>query len=67
MSDIKEKLTAEVQKINETILIEEKGSKERIVPINIYTKKALIDYLEVRNSLIKGISSGLNSYVSYKF
>lgn len=38
---------------NETILIEGKGSKERIVPINIYTKKALIDYLEVRNSLIK--------------
>lgn len=38
---------------NETILIEGKGSKERIVPINDYTKKALIDYLEVRNSLIK--------------
>ena len=39
--------------INDTILIEGKGKKERIVPINKYTKKAILDYLEVRNSLIK--------------
>ena len=38
---------------NDSILIEGKGKKERIVPINRYAKKALIDYLEIRNSLIK--------------
>jgi len=38
---------------NDTILIEGKGKKQRIVPINRYTKKAILDYLDVRNSLIK--------------
>lgn len=38
---------------NDTILIEGKGNKERIVPFNRYTKLALIEYLEVRNSLLK--------------
>lgn len=38
---------------NDVILIEGKGKKERIVPLNPYSKKALIDYLEVRNSLLK--------------
>jgi len=38
---------------NDIILIEGKGNKERIVPISKYAKKAIIDYLEIRNSLIK--------------
>lgn len=38
---------------NDSILIEGKGNKERIVPINRYAKKAILEYLEVRNSLIK--------------
>ena len=38
---------------NNCILIEGKGNKERIVPINKYCKKAIEDYLEVRNNLIK--------------
>lgn len=38
---------------NDSILIEGKGKKERIVPINRYAKQAIIEYLEVRNSLIK--------------
>ena len=38
---------------NDIVLIEGKGSKERIVPINRYTKKSLIDYLNVRNTLLK--------------
>ena len=38
---------------NELILIEGKGKKERIVPLNEYSKKALLDYLEVRPSLLK--------------
>lgn len=38
---------------NDVILIEGKGNKERIVPINKYTKKAILDYLDVRSSLIK--------------
>ena len=38
---------------NDTILIEGKGKKERIVPINIHSKKAILEYLNVRNSLIK--------------
>ncbi len=38
---------------NDIILIEGKGSKERIVPLNPYAKEALKNYLEVRGSLIK--------------
>ncbi len=38
---------------NDTILINGKGSKERIVPIGDYAKKYLKDYLDVRNQLIK--------------
>ncbi len=38
---------------NDIILIEGKGSKERIVPLNPYAKEALLNYLEVRNSLLK--------------
>ena len=38
---------------NDILLIEGKGKKERIVPLNSYSKKALINYLEVRNSLLK--------------
>ena len=38
---------------NDTILIEGKGKKERIVPINIHSKKAILEYLNVRHSLIK--------------
>ncbi len=38
---------------NDIILIEGKGSKERIVPLNPYAKEALLNYLEVRGSLIK--------------
>jgi len=38
---------------NDIILIEEKGSKERIVPINKYAKEALLEYLEIRGELIK--------------
>ena len=38
---------------NDIILIEGKGNKERIVPINEHTKKAVLNYLSVRNSLCK--------------
>ena len=38
---------------NNTILIEGKGSKERIVPLGDYAKEYLEKYLEVRHSLIK--------------
>ena len=38
---------------NDTILVNGKGSKERIVPIGDLAKKYLHDYLEVRNNLIK--------------
>lgn len=38
---------------NDLIIIEGKGKKERIVPINKYAKKALLEYLEVRNGLLK--------------
>ena len=38
---------------NDIILIEGKGSKERIVPLNPYAKEAILNYLEVRNSLVK--------------
>lgn len=38
---------------NDLIIIEGKGKKERIVPINKYSKKALLEYLEVRNGLLK--------------
>lgn len=47
---------------NDSILIEGKGKKERIVPINRYAKNAIIEYLEVRINLIKpknGISDKL--------
>lgn len=37
----------------EIILVEGKGHKERFVPMNHYTKQALLDYIEVRPSLIK--------------
>lgn len=38
---------------NNIILIEGKGRKERIVPMNEYTKGALIQYLNVRPNLVK--------------
>ena len=38
---------------NDILLIEGKGSKERIVPINKYAKDALLNYLNIRQSLIK--------------
>ncbi len=38
---------------NDIILIEGKGNKERIVPLNPYAKEALLNYLEVRSTLIK--------------
>ena len=38
---------------NNTILINGKGNKERIVPIGEYAKKYLEDYLQVRYKLIK--------------
>lgn len=38
---------------NDLIIIEGKGKKERIIPINKYSKKALLEYLEVRSSLLK--------------
>ena len=38
---------------NDIILVEGKGSKERIVPLNKYSKESVINYLEVRPSLIK--------------
>ena len=38
---------------NDTILIHGKGSKERIVPLGDYAKEYLVEYLNVRNSLIK--------------
>ena len=38
---------------NDTILIHGKGDKERIVPLGDYAKEYLIEYLNVRNSLIK--------------
>lgn len=38
---------------NDIILIEGKGNKERIVPLNPYAKEALLNYLEVRGTLIK--------------
>jgi len=45
---------------NDTILINGKGSKERIVPIGDVAKKYLHDYLEVRNSLIKSKNGNPN-------
>ena len=44
---------SDIDLFNDTILINGKGSKERIVPIGEYSKKYLNDYLEIRNSLIK--------------
>ena len=38
---------------NGTILINGKGSKERIVPLGEYAKEYLLEYLKVRNELIK--------------
>lgn len=38
---------------NDSILIEGKGNKERIVPLNNYSKDALYDYLLIRNNLLK--------------
>ena len=38
---------------NDIILIEGKGNKERIVPLNPYAKESLLNYLEVRSTLIK--------------
>ena len=38
---------------NDIILVEGKGSKERIVPLNPYAKEAIINYLERRSSLLK--------------
>ena len=43
----------DIDLFNDTILINGKGSKERIVPIGEYSKKYLNDYLEIRNGLIK--------------
>ena len=42
-----------VDLINEVILIEGKGKKERLVPLSKYAKESLLDYLEVRRSLLK--------------
>lgn len=39
--------------MNEVILIEGKGKKERLVPLSKYAKEAILDYLEVRSSLLK--------------
>ena len=44
---------SDIDVYNDTILINGKGSKERIVPIGDVAKKYLHDYLEIRNSLIK--------------
>ena len=44
---------SDIDTYNDTILINGKGSKERIVPIGEYSKKYLNDYLQVRNELIK--------------
>ncbi len=44
---------SDIDMFNDTILINGKGSKERIVPIGEYSKKYLKDYLEIRNELIK--------------
>ena len=44
---------SDIDMYNDTILINGKGNKERIVPIGEYSKKYLKDYLDVRNSLIK--------------
>ncbi len=44
---------SDIDTYNDTILINGKGSKERIVPIGEYSKKYLNDYLEVRSELIK--------------
>ncbi len=38
---------------NDIILIEGKGNKERIVPLNPYAKEAVNNYLKVRNTLVK--------------
>ena len=38
---------------NNCVLIEGKGNKERIVPISAYSREALLNYLEVRSSLLK--------------
>ena len=38
---------------NNCVLIEGKGNKERIVPISVYSREALLNYLEVRSSLLK--------------
>ncbi len=38
---------------NDCILIEGKGKKERIVPISSYAKESLINYLEIRPTLLK--------------
>ena len=43
----------DIDMFNDTILINGKGSKERIVPIGEYSKKYLGDYLKVRSELIK--------------
>ena len=45
---------------NDYVLIEGKGKKERIVPISKYAKKAIIDYLEIRNSLVKSKNKTLD-------
>lgn len=44
---------SDIDTYNNTILINGKGSKERIVPIGEYSIKYLNDYLKVRNELIK--------------
>ena len=44
---------SDIDMYNDTILINGKGSKERIVPIGEYSKKYLKEYLDVRTSLIK--------------
>ncbi len=44
---------SDIDTYNDTILINGKVSKERMVPIGEYSKKYLNDYLQVRNELIK--------------
>ena len=43
----------DIDMFNDTILINGKGSKERIVPMGEYSKKYLNDYLKIRNDLVK--------------
>lgn len=45
---------------NNTILINGKGSKERIVPLGEYAKEYLMKYLQIRNQLLKKKNGNYN-------